>query len=367
MGKTIYSPGKLAFHPEKLRALEAGEVSAPVTVRFKPTNRCNHNCYYCSYSPDVGYILSELINLQDEMPREKLLETLDSFAEIGVKAITYSGGGEPLMHPDIVGALERTRTNGLEFAMITNGQLIEGQRAKALTQAEWVRVSANAADAKTFARIRRMPERLFYTLEENLRNFARIRKPGSELGSDIVICEENYQQAFDIAAYLKKLGFTNVKFSPRWLPEGFRKYHTPLRDAVNAQIRRAVAELQNDGFRVYDKYEEHFSVQGVKQRLYSRCFMMEVTPVVAADCNVYLCHDKAYARSGLLGSIKDRSFKDLWLSPETAEFFRKFKPQESCRHHCSLDHRNLAIGEMLGHLDQIEQFRSGDLKHINFA
>jgi 2-iminoacetate synthase ThiH len=48
MGR-IYSDIKVLNYPEKLAALREGRITAPVHVRLKPTNVCNHNCWFCAY------------------------------------------------------------------------------------------------------------------------------------------------------------------------------------------------------------------------------------------------------------------------------------------------------------------------------
>jgi hypothetical protein len=41
-----YSDLKIFLHPEKLKALSQGVVTAPIYVGIKPTNRCDHGCEY---------------------------------------------------------------------------------------------------------------------------------------------------------------------------------------------------------------------------------------------------------------------------------------------------------------------------------
>jgi hypothetical protein len=62
--------------------------------------------------------------------------------------------------------------------------------------------------------------------------------------------------------------------------------------------------------------------------------------------NVYSCHDKAYnLKEGLLGSIRDISFKDLWCSDKNRFF--AIEPALVCNHHCVADSSNRQILEYL--------------------
>jgi wyosine [tRNA(Phe)-imidazoG37] synthetase (radical SAM superfamily) len=73
---------------------------------------------------------------KDVMPTEKALELVTDLGRIGTKAVTFSGGGEPLLHKDIAQIMFRTIECGLDLSIITNGQLLSGERAAALEQSK---------------------------------------------------------------------------------------------------------------------------------------------------------------------------------------------------------------------------------------
>ncbi len=361
----VYNHSKLAFHKEKLEALAKGEVSAPIYVRVKPTNKCNHRCFYCSYDPDFEYILSERLKRNDEIPEKKMMEILDDFRDIGVKAVTYSGGGEPLIYPYINKTLEKTLENRIDLSIITNGQKLDGRRAELLTQAKWVRVSADYCDEKTFSRIRRVPKVLFHKLVDNLRNFAERKNPDCEFGINFVINGKNFDRIYESARFFKELGVNHIKFSPLYTPRGFLEYHAPFKERVIEEIKRT-KELEDTNFAIYSTYENDFKLAGVDERKYSRCFMMETVPVIAADSVIYFCHDKAYAETGILGSIKDKSFREVWFSEEAAKIFRNFDAKKICRHHCTGDCRNISIQTMINDLGNLGKYLPKSDKHKNF-
>jgi hypothetical protein len=135
------------------------------------------------------------------------------------------------------------------------------------------------------------------------------------------------------------------------------KYHEPFKEQVIQQIKRAEQELVDDNFAIFDTYENDFKLTGVPKRLYSTCSFMQIVPVIGADSVVYFCRDKAYTKSGTLGSIKNQSFKDLWFSKEAATIFKSFNPQEECQQHCTCDARNLLIKDIISNYNK---------DHINF-
>jgi len=366
MRDDVYNTSKLGFHKEKIKALSKGDISAPIYVRVKPTNKCNHGCYYCSYAIGSDCPVSETINMADEIPRDKMLEILDDFKDMEVRAITFSGGGEPLIYPHIAEAMKKCLENGIDLSIITNGQELKGEKAEILKDAKWVRISLDSIDSKKFAETRRRPESWFYDLEKNIINFAKMKDKGCELGINFVVQEKNAEEVYDAVKYFKGLGVNHIKITPVYMPN-FLEYHIKLRAKVEEQIKRAREEFEDENFSVYDTYKNDFELTGLDERNYLKCYIMQIIPVIGADSVVYFCHDKTYSKNGTIGSIKDRSFKELWFSKEVAEIFKNFNPKKECRHHCTYDSRNILIGKLLRDIDAlIERGQPKSKKHKNF-
>lgn len=353
--KERYSGMKIVWHPEKLKSFLKKEITAPIHVRIKPMNACNHKCVFCSYDPDDGdrEVRDEMYDRSDKLSREKLMETIDNFYEMGVKSVTFSGGGEPLLHPNIVEAITKVYNYGMKYAIITHGQFLDGKRAEILRHANWVRVSIDASDAKSLAEFRRIPENSFDRINNNIKNFVKIKDKACELGINYVVHKDNADQVYKSIKHYKELGVNHVKITPMWITN-FREYHEPTIDSVIEQIKTAREELDDESFRVYDTYEMDFSGVSTINRNYRKCFVMQTNPVVGANYKVYFCHDKAYSSTGILGSIKNQSFKELWFSEEAKAIFENFDAHESCKHHCAGDQKNELITSLLScHGDDI--------------
>jgi MoaA/NifB/PqqE/SkfB family radical SAM enzyme len=345
-----YSDLKIVWHPEKLVSLKKGIIKAPIYVRIKPTNRCNHHCFYCVYEPSFSGIHPGM-NRRDEIPYPKMVEILKNFKDMGVKAVTYSGGGEPLIYPQIENILQKTLDFNINLSIITNGQKLNGESAKILSNAFWVRVSADYCDENSFKAIRNRPKKWFYEIKENLENFAGIKKDSCTLGINFVVHKKNKDIVYKSAKFFKDLRVNNIKFTPMWSPNFF-EYHNSFKEEVISQIAKSRETLSDNKFYVYDTYEKDFSLTGSSERSYERCYIMQTVPVIGADCRVYFCHNKAYSNDGVLGSIKDRSFKELWFSEEAAKIFNSFNPKKSCKHQCTNDLKNILIKDILNCLSE---------------
>jgi 2-iminoacetate synthase ThiH len=93
----VYSSLKFLSYHEQLAALRERRLVAPVHIRIKPMNYCNHNCWYCAYRYD-NLSLGEGMDTADQLPRDKMFEIVEDVIEMGVKAVTFSGGGNSPKH-----------------------------------------------------------------------------------------------------------------------------------------------------------------------------------------------------------------------------------------------------------------------------
>jgi len=86
----------------------------PLHIRLYPTNRCNANCEWCCYSERDRSL---------ELDIGEIRKIIKYFRKLGTKAITFSGGGEPTLHPNIKDMLEYAKKKGIECGLVTNGLL----------------------------------------------------------------------------------------------------------------------------------------------------------------------------------------------------------------------------------------------------
>ena len=355
MKHNIYSNTKIFGHPDKIASFRKGVITAPIYVRIKPTNRCMHACHWCVYSdghqrpkdrPELHLQshMHESMRERDEMPAEKLRELIDDLASMGTRAITFSGGGEPLGYPGIEGFMHQAISRGLEISVITNGQALSGRAAQALHGANWVRVSMDYANAEQMTASRNVPQRFFDQVIANLRDFAAEKPQACDLGINFIVTRENYHDLFLAAKLLKEVGVENVRFSPVYCSE-FQRYHAPLAEEVENHLAVIQGALVDSSFTVNSFYDLT-SESKKPSHHFARCLYAQTVPVVGADLNVYACHNTAYTEHGRLGSIAHRSFRDLWHSEEMKRAQSALCPAKVCNHECA-NHAKVALFEEL--------------------
>ncbi|MEE8246976.1 MAG: radical SAM protein [Alphaproteobacteria bacterium] len=201
----LYSSAKVLWFPDRLAALRRGEPVAPVHVRIKPTNVCNHSCYFCAYRSS-NLSLGQEMKVRDRIPRAKMMEIIDDLVAMGVRAVTFSGGGEPLIYPHIAEAVRRLDRGGIKVATLTNGSRLLGKVADAFAEcATWVRVSIDGWDGESYARYRDVKRSEFDKVLGNLEAFAR-RDTDCVLGASLIVDRDNAARIHGLCRRLKACG-----------------------------------------------------------------------------------------------------------------------------------------------------------------
>lgn len=351
---TPYSEMKIFYHYDILQKLLDGERCYPLYIRLKPTNRCNQNCYYCTYR-NTYMDLSEY-NMDDEIPYEIMMSLLDDMSMMGVKAVTLSGGGEPLLYPYIEDTMNRLLDSGIDLSIITNGSLLYGKKAELLSRAKWVRISIETVSAGKYSEIRGVKKDTYNQLCDNIREFSKIKDDNCELGVNMVVTKDNYMEVAEMAKVMKCLGVNHVKYAPL-LSDNTINYHKDIKKKVADALMWAQENLSDGKFKIIDLYTKAVDTENSICRPYQKCFKKEFTCVIGADAKVYLCQHKAYMCDGIVCDLHEGSFKEQWYSEKVTEKLRKFNAKDSCRQHCVHDGKNQLINSFLN-MDQ---------NHINFV
>jgi radical SAM protein with 4Fe4S-binding SPASM domain len=338
--KNKYNNLKIAWYPDKLNSFVQGIITAPIYIRVKPTNKCCHNCIYCVYNATYSGMHQDM-SRKDELEKSKLLEVLNDFADMGVKSLTFSGGGEPLFYPYINEAIELALNRNLAISVITNGQYLRGQTAALLATSKWVRVSMDYHDQKSFVKIRQTDFSQFKKICQNIENFSKIKGRECNLTTNWIISQDNYENIPAAVELMKNIGIELIRFSPLWTRD-FHEYHNKIKDRVK-EILKKVKKFEDDNFEIVDGY----NVDILVSRINPKCFYNQIVPVVAADGNVYTCHNKAYDPDAVIGSIKNRSFKEMWFSKETKTFLKTFDPMLICKNQCANEQKNINIQTLI--------------------
>jgi MoaA/NifB/PqqE/SkfB family radical SAM enzyme len=221
----------------------------------------------------------------------------------------------------------------IEVGSLTNGSKLKGFLARALADcAKWVRISIDGWDNESYSKYRGVKLGEFEKVLDNIGAFAALTG-GCYIGASIIVDRENHEHVFELANKLVYRGVVGVKISPCIL--GTAEENDRHHAKIEKRVREEIEKTRGLGIDVYDGYHAQL---GEFKKDYTSCYMAQLLTVVGADCNVYYCQDKAYDKRGVLGSIKDRRFIDLWNDKH--EDLRKINPSLECNHHCVADPKN---------------------------
>ena len=353
----LYTKMKIFHFKDKIDSLpeSVDKITAPIHIRIKPTNVCNHNCWYCAYKADNLQLGKDMV-ARDYIPREKMIEIIDDIVEMGVKSVTFSGGGEPFCYPSLLEVVKKLSRSPVKFAALTNGAKLQGELAEIFAHSgTWLRISIDGWDEESYARYRGVSENEFTKVMTNMANF---KKLGGKcyLGVSLVIDKNNSPHIYDFVKRIKDIGVDSVKMSPCIVSnDGAEndRYHEPIFEIVKRKVKEAAEDLGDEGFEIFDafhKLNEEFN------KKYTWCPYLQILHVIGADLNIYSCQDKAYnLDEGLIGSIKQMRFKDFWFSNKN-KFF-KINPSVHCNHRCVANAKNRLILEYL----------DADEEHLDFV
>jgi len=353
----LYTKMKILHFKDKIESLpqDNDKIMAPIQIRIKPTNVCNHNCWYCAYRKENLQLGKDMV-INDHIPKEKMLEIVEDIIEMQVKSVTFSGGGDPFCYPYFLDTVKKLSTSSVKFAALTNGARLRGEIAEIFAHhATWLRVSIDGWDDESYSSYRGVSKGEFKKVVENMENFKKLRGK-CYLGTVLIVDRKNVSHIYDFTKRLKDIGINSIKISPCIVSNDGREnneYHKLIFNIAKEQILRSIEDLADEGFEIFDSYhalDEKF------QKDYNWCPYLQIVPVIGADLNVYPCHDKAYnLDEGLMGSIANKRFKDFWFSDK--DMFFKINPSIHCNHHCVVNSNNKLLLDYL----------NADKEHLEFV
>ncbi|UCD34483.1 MAG: GeoRSP system radical SAM/SPASM protein [Nitrospiraceae bacterium] len=179
--------------------------SAPLTINWAVTNRCNFKCSHCYSRSDPS----------EELSFEDLSECIRQAAEAGVLSINF-GGGEPLLRRDLLAIARFASGLGMRVSMNSNGYLLDRDMVFRLREHGFTKVGISIDSHlpevhDNFRGIRGSHERAVKAL-------AFLKEAGIETSLSTVICRINHTDItalvrFALESRVRQLNFHNFKCS----------------------------------------------------------------------------------------------------------------------------------------------------------
>ncbi len=319
-----YSHLRAFKYPDRIQAIRDGTVAGPVHVQLILSDLCNQACAHCCYRDESSNTWREMFadggnhNPNRMLPFGKVIEILDDCAEMGVRGIELTGGGDPTIHKQFASIVDAINARGIKWSIVTNGV-----RPQDLSTASWARVSLDAALPETYAKQHGVASWHFQRALDTIKAW--------KTSVSFVVAPNNWREIYDAAVLVKSLGAQSFRIRPYQSVDG-GKLFAEFIDEAKALSERAVA-LADGTFDVDYQLDSELDALESGAQDYDRCGFQYFKTWIGADQNLYRCCIYAYSPRGLIGSIKGRRFKDVWREIAIPDF-KKFSARgcENCRY-----------------------------------
>jgi MoaA/NifB/PqqE/SkfB family radical SAM enzyme len=308
--RLIDPANKILRFPDVLAAIRRGKRVWPLNVEMDLTNRCNARCQHCAFAYMRG---------QEVLPTTLAEDVLTEMRNGGLRAVTFTGGGEPTLHPDFARLAFHAAGLGLKVGVYTNG-LRPDPLTETLYALTWVYLSLDAADPDSYREVKRVDS--FWQVLDTARWLLTYREGDTpKVGLGFLLSGTNWREATVGADLAGSLGVDYCQFRPivsadpaadySWIREAL-----PLLDALVSP-------------RVYVSRARFVELLEGQARGYSLCRASELVPCVGADGTLWVCPNMRGKRS--LGSLAEESFATLWARREAQMVGRDCRV--ACRDH----------------------------------
>jgi len=316
--------------------------TGPQRIEIHPTNKCNNNCICCwQYSPLIKNEKQKQELRGHVMPFRKMKETVDEIYRIGgTREILVSGGGEPLLYPELFRLLKYIKSKGFFCSLNTNFTLIGKKEVEMLIESGVDSITASiwAGDARTYSMLHpNKTEKDFKKIRNSMKFFKKrkvelgISKP--RIFTYNVISNMNYKEIEAMLEFGMEVGADKVMFTimdsntPETkcllLPEKNRKELQKICERLKENpeynqiidwphfsmfLRRISGNYATEG-----KYEKGF-IEKIP------CFTGWLFAEFFADGNVSSC---CKSDRTPVGNILKNRFSDIWNSSNQGDFRKR--------------------------------------------
>ena len=198
---------KFLFHPEQIADYKRGLRPFPINLELDLTEACNHNCSFCNSAAYRG-------GRRDSIDTDILLERLKEAKDLGTKSISFTGGGEPMIHKDFLKIMEFCSEIGYDSGLITNGSAITKKNVHLLRKnLKWVRVSMAGGTRESYKKVQGIDH--FDRVIRNLKMLASKEENNSlRVGVRMLVLPTNLRSVISMAESLKDTGIEYFQVAP---------------------------------------------------------------------------------------------------------------------------------------------------------
>lgn len=314
---------KVLWHADRLSQLRySGRTVAPINVEIDLSNRCSHGCSWCHFAhthtrgPLAGARRpAGMLDCGDLMDTTFALDLIDQLGGSSVRSITWSGGGEPTLHPQFTQIVEHAanwrhgRSWEMQQGLYTHGGHIDAGKAAVIKKnMTFVYVSLDECNAESFKASKGVNR-----FDHVLAGISElVAAPGpATVGVGFLMHPGNADDIDRMVDLGRSLGVDYVQFrpivnydqdSPSKLAEDTAWIDTVI-DGLEQHQGDPFVYADVDRFRMYQNWQGHG---------YNVCNWASMQTVITPNGKVWRCVNRRGHEGALLGDLTKDSFCDIW-------------------------------------------------------
>jgi MoaA/NifB/PqqE/SkfB family radical SAM enzyme len=344
---------KLAAHEGWVTGYLASGQQYPITLEIDPTNECPLDCDYC-----IWHTMRHSAAAKANITTPHLLRLVREAADIGVKSIIWTGGGEPLRNPGTLEAIQLAHALGIKNGMFSTVVPMTPRASDILVEClSWIRIHIDGATPESYGRYHKVPGIVLAKVKDNIRYFTRRkRETGSSVSAGVgtVAVMENLHEIPDLARMVKALGldFFQYKHDLTLMQnlDHLAWWNTHARPVMHMLS----AELEGDDFTL--QFSE--GVDYTDPDLSPTCHVHHLNTAITATGHVAYCKSLRDRPEWALGSIYDASLRDIFDSNRHRSLAQQITPVTCGILPCPYKQTNLLLEETV---------RTGDVSSFGFG
>lgn len=307
---------KVFFHPEKIVAYKQGKRPFPTTLEVDLINICNHRCSFCNCSETLSRDRS---SLDAGILKKRLKEAY----ELGTRGISYTGGGEPLVHKQYLEIIEYSKHLGMDNGTITNGSLIGPKNVKDMVRLlQWIRISMAGGDTETYKAIQGVDH--FERVLDNIRLLVQTKKETnakSNIGIRILVTPRNLHTLTNLANILADIKINYLQCAAdQFSKDGGEFWNSTETQGVFRNVHDIL--VKNDIMLLKPGY--FISREGLD--FPRTCYAHFFHCVITAEGDLTYCKNSRGHSKYLIGNINKNTLTEIWNSEKVKEIESWVKP-----------------------------------------
>ncbi len=301
----VFSQEKIHLHGDRVREyLTAGRTKAPVTLELDLTNKCNNRCPGCTgYNEDnIG------------MDYDAASQIVHDASQMGVRGLIFTGGGEPVLHQQLVPLMQQAKYEGMSVGLITSGQVasssidLEG----IIRSASWVRISADAGSSEVYLKTHGLNQAKYermWAFTKSLVDEKRAIDVDCTVGMGYLTGDSKTSalgERLDLERFARRAATVGVDYAQ------LRPFHNSERPArFEAGIRQELKNFDTALLASNHKYEL-MKQHGGGNRDYDYCHGAHFASVVTANGDLTVCCHLRNQELGKVSNVHELGLKQAW-------------------------------------------------------